>query len=233
MNPPTIKYRCDICGCNFKDNAHLLRHCGSVIHLQKKTEFEKKALEEARKKREAELASQGLAPEEEEEEFEEVDYDVEISDPRNWTEEFWSEYIPICPRYINFRSAYELKRIEYSNRLDEIENILYSNNAVSMYKQSDGDSDHDDLNNDEYLDRVTKNWYSTSTLGHSATKDLLSEKEDIMEKRNKILYDLRDKIPQWKEIVKKETLTMYFNQQKKLERKKRKEARLKALAELD
>jgi len=54
-----------------------------------------------------------------------------------------------------------------------------------------------------------------------------------MEKRNKILYDLRDKIPQWKEIVKKETLTMYFNQQKKLERKKRKEARLKALAELD
>lgn len=227
-----IKFRCDICSSSFKDNNALLRHCGSTIHLLKKMEFEKKILEELKKKREEELLAQGIV-EESEEEFEEVDYDVEISDPRLWTHDFMDEYIKICPRYINFRNEYESKRIQYSIRLDEINEELEKGGAIPNYKPNDNDSDQDDVSDDAYLGRVTKNWYGDSTLGHKRTKELLSEKEDLMEKRNGILYEVKDKMPIWKEIVRKEILTMYFHQQKVIERRKKKEARLKALASLD
>ena len=227
-----IKFRCDICSCSFKDTAHLLRHSGSTIHLLKKMEFEKKILEELKKKREEELLAQGIV-EEPEEEYEEVDYDTEISDPRLWTHDFMDEYIKICPRYINFRNEYESKRIQYSDRLDEINDELEKGGAIAKYKPNDNDSDQDDVSNDAYLGRVTKNWYSDSTLGHQRTKELLSEKEDLMEKRNAILYEVKEKLPVWKEIVRKEIITMYFHQQKVIERRRKKEARLKALASLD
>jgi len=228
----SIKYRCDICGSGFKDNAHLLRHSGSTLHLLKKMEFEKKIIEELKKKREEELAAEGIV-EDDEEEFEEVDYDAEISDPRLWTYDFMDEYIKICPRYMNFREEYECKRLQYSNRLDEINNELVASGAIPSYKPNDNDSDQDDVSEDAYMTRLTKNWYSDSNLGHQRTKELLSEKEDLMEKRNAILYEVRDKMPVWKEIVRKEIITMYFHQQKVIERRRKKEARLKALASLD
>lgn len=171
--------------------------------------------------------------EEPEEEYAEVDYDEEISDPRLWTFDFMDEYIKICPRYINFREEYESKRLQYSNRLDEINKELVASGAIPSYKPNDNDSDQDDVTEDAYLTRLTKNWYSDSKLGHERTKQLLAEKEELLEKRNKVLYDIRDKLPVWKEIVRKETIAFYFHQQKVIERRRKKEARLKALASLD
>lgn len=227
-----IKFRCDICGINHKDNAHLLQHSSTINHQKKKIEFEKKILEELKKKREEELAAQGIV-EEPEEEYAEVDYDEEISDPRLWTFDFMDEYIKICPRYINFREEYESKRLQYSNRLDEINKELVASGAIPSYKPNDNDSDQDDVTEDAYLTRLTKNWYSDSKLGHERTKQLLAEKEELLEKRNKVLYDIRDKLPVWKEIVRKETIAFYFHQQKVIERRRKKEARLKALASID
>jgi hypothetical protein len=215
-----IKFRCDICSSSFKDNNALLRHCSSTIHVKKKIEFEKKILEELKKKREEELLAQGIV-EEDDEIYDEVDFDVEISDPRLWTNEFMEEYIKITPRYINFRNEYEVKRLKYHNRLLEIDEELSKGGAVSKYKPNSDDSDQDDASEDVYMSRMTKNWFSDSKLGYQKTKELLVEREEVMSLRNAILYQVKDKMPIWKEICRKEIEATYFLQQKKKERRLR------------